>query len=523
MNSKKTNPWEEEEALEGYIYEFWKFLPVPLCYVNSLHFILDINDEMEQSFGYTQVEMAGEEIKDFFLDSSSIKELEEEIAQKNSIKKKAIFLTKDKQEIPVVLSAMGRKDKQGYFIGYFLAISKSQGSYSPSELEKQIRKKTIVSDTKLTALRDSRLALLNMLEDAEEAKKEVEEERKRTLSIVANFVDGLILFDMDHKVALINAEAEKLFSIKNQEIAGQSIFELVQIPSMKSLAGILSSPKTKEIKEIFKKELKINENLILEASTISILKEEGETEVLVILHDVTREKLVEKMKTEFVTIAAHQLRTPLSAIKWTIRMLADGDLGELNKGQKEFLDKIYFSNERMISLINDLLDVTRIEEGRYTYNLVQTSFADLVQKTITIHEDEFKKKNIKLSFNRPSALPKSKIDVEKMSLVLQNFFDNAVKYTKENGEVIISLEHNKKENEVIFSMKDTGIGIDQNEKNRIFTRFFRGANALRVETEGSGLGLYIAKNIIEAHHGKCWFESEMNKGSVFSFSLPVEK
>ena len=119
-------------------------------------------------------------------------------------------------------------------------------------------------------------------------------------------------------------------------------------------------------------------------------------------------------------------------------------------------------------------------------------------------------------------MPKISVDVEKMNLVLQNLFDNALKYTSKDGNVDIFLKHDKKEKEMIFSIKDTGIGIAKDQQDRIYTRFFRGGNALKIETEGSGLGLYIAKNIIDAHHGKVWFESEEGKGSMFSFSLPTK-
>ncbi|MCK5044219.1 PAS domain S-box protein [Candidatus Parcubacteria bacterium] len=525
-DSKEKNSWQEAGASEGYLYDFWKFLPLPLCYVNSLHFILDINEKLEQVFGYTQVEMAGEDIEKFFQENSSMEELKKEIVQKGSVKKEAIFLTKDKKEILVSLSAIARRDRQNYFNGYFLVIDrihKNEEAYSPLELKEQIKEKTKELETKLTELRNSRLALLNMLEDAEESKKQVEEEKERTLSIVANFVDGLINFDMENKMVLINSEAEKIFSVKNQEVTGKSIAELAKIPNIKSLIEILSGPsKHVKIDEIFKKELKISEKLILEVSTIPIVKEGKQTGTLVILHDVTRGKLIEKMKTEFVSISAHQLRTPLSAIKWTIKMLIDGDLGEVNKGQEEFLEKIYVSNERMIALINDLLDVTRIEEGRYIYDLTQVSFIDLVQKMIDLYKNEFEKKEIKFGFKKPRAVPKLTVDVEKINLVLQNLFDNALKYTKKDGEVSVAIEHDKKKNEMVFSIKDTGIGIAKDQQDRIYTRFFRSGNALRMETEGSGLGLYIAKNIIEAHHGKVWFESEEGKGSTFNFSLPAK-
>jgi signal transduction histidine kinase len=238
-----------------------------------------------------------------------------------------------------------------------------------------------------------------------------------------------------------------------------------------------------------------------------------------ILHDVTREKAIERMKTEFVSISAHQLRTPLSAIKWTLKMFLDGDLGELTKEQREFLEKTYKSNERMINLINDLLNVTRIEEGRYLYRPVLADIVPICQSVIDSYREEIEKKNLKFEFKKPKELPKVRVDIEKISLAIQNLLENAIRYNREGGEIEIVLK--EKEKEIEFSIRDTGIGIPKDQQNRVFTKFFRAPNAMRMETEGSGLGLFITKNIIEAHGGKIWFKSEEGKGTTFYFTLPA--
>ena len=238
------------------------------------------------------------------------------------------------------------------------------------------------------------------------------------------------------------------------------------------------------------------------------------------MHDITREKIVEKMKTEFVSISAHQLRTPLSAIKWTLRMLIDGEIGEITPEQKIFLEKTYKSNERMIALIKDLLNVTRIEEGRYLYNPIITDLDEIILKVISSFPEQIKKKKIKLEFKKAEErLPKVRADIEKITIALQNLLGNAIRYSFPGGEVTIFLESS--ENEVICSIKDEGVGIPKDQYNRIFTKFFRGANVMRMETEGTGLGLFITKNIIDAHKGRIWFESEENKGTTFYFALPI--
>jgi len=370
----------------------------------------------------------------------------------------------------------------------------------------------------------SRKALMNMLEDVEEAREKAEEEKNKTIVVINSLADGLLVFDKEGEPSLINPQAEDFFKVKSKEVIGKSILELTEIPNLLPLVELLG----REIKGIFRKEIQVRENLVLEVSTISIMKAEEKLGTLVTLHDITREKTIERIKTEFVSLAAHQLRTPLSAIKWTLKMLLDGDLGEITKEQRGFLEKTYQSNERMISLINDLLNITRIEEGKYLYKPTLADFENIVYFVINSFQEEIARKKIVLDFQKPETkLPGITIDIEKMRLAVQNLLDNAVRYTLPRGRITILLEiikfHDRDEKDIIFSIKDTGVGIPKDQQPRVFTKFFRGANVMRMDTEGTGLGLFIAKNIIEAHGGKIWFESEERKGTVFYFSLPVKE
>jgi PAS domain S-box-containing protein len=377
------------------------------------------------------------------------------------------------------------------------------------------RARMVDIERKSEELEKARTALINILEDVEEARKRAEEERNKTLAVITNFVDGLLVFDKEGKVSLINPQAENFCKVKEKEVIGKSILELSQFPDFKPIAEAVG----KEMKGIFRKEVPIRKDFILEATTVPIMRKEGKIGTLMILHDVTREKMIERMKTEFVSISAHQLRTPLSAIKWTLKMFLDGDLGELTKEQREFLEKIYQSNERMINLINDLLNVTRIEEGRYLYRPVLADIVPICQSVIDSYKEEIEKKKLKFRFEKPKGLPKVRVDVEKISLAIQNLLENAIRYNREGGGIEITLE--EKEGKIKFSIRDTGIGIPKDQQHRVFTKFFRAPNAMRMETEGSGLGLFITKNIIEAHGGEIWFESEEGKGTTFYFTLPV--
>lgn len=229
---------------------------------------------------------------------------------------------------------------------------------------------------------------------------------------------------------------------------------------------------------------------------------------------------LDRMKSEIISIVAHQLRTPLSAIKWTLKILLDKDAGEINKEQEELLGKGFESNERMITLINDMLAVDRLESGKLKYNFVPVQFEELVQDMIRSLLPLATQKNIRVEFTSPkSLLPKIKIDPDKMRDVLQNLIDNAIKYTKVDGLVLVGVA--AEDDELHFWVKDNGIGIPDEEKDKIFSRFFRADNAIHTSTDGSGLGLFIAQSVIKRHAGKVWFDSVLNEGTTFHVLLPL--
>ena len=234
-----------------------------------------------------------------------------------------------------------------------------------------------------------------------------------------------------------------------------------------------------------------------------------------------RLKEVDQMKTEFISVASHQMRTPLSATKWVLRMILDGDLGSLNTQQREMLNKGYQTNERMIMLINDLLNVSRIEEGRFQYRFVHMSLEEVVESVIQEMAESIKKKEVTFEYRKSETpLAKVNIDPQKIHLILQNLIDNGLKYTPPGGKIVLELR--QADDRLICSITDNGVGIPREQQGRIFSKFFRADNVIRMQTDGSGLGLFIVKNIIEKHHGSVWFESSEGRGTTFYFSLPIE-
>jgi signal transduction histidine kinase len=339
---------------------------------------------------------------------------------------------------------------------------------------------------------------------------------KKFLAILNTIDDGLMIFDNEKKLILMNKSAKSFFEV-GDEILNQNSFTLSKHPKLKFLFYLL----TEEINKVFRKELKLKEDLILEVSSFQIQLEEKEFGRLIILHDITREKTIDRLKTEFVSVSAHQLRTPLASLRWSLETLSQGRLGQLNLKQKEILQKAKDSIERMLKLINELLDVVKIEEGKYISKISSFSFEEVLKDVIKDYQSKIKEKELKFELKLPSKkLPKLKGDKAKISLVLQNLLENAVRYTFPGGEITVSL--NLKGNELEFSIRDTGIGIPKEVQKHIFTKFFRSPNAIKMEAKGSGLGLFVSKNIVKAHGGKIWFESEEGKGTTFYFTLPIK-
>ncbi len=229
----------------------------------------------------------------------------------------------------------------------------------------------------------------------------------------------------------------------------------------------------------------------------------------------------EKAKNDFILSAAHQLKTSAASIKWSLKMFLDGDFGKINEEQKDVMQRLYKKNEALISLIDNLLNAAKIEEGAYSYNRTLVDIQELVQSAIIYFQDKIKSKRIKVEFKKPrQKLPKIMLDKKKIESVVQNLFDNALKYTSIGGNIYIFLESDGKN--IKFQIKDSGIGIPKNQQAKIFNKFFKAANENKIDSNGFGLGLFIAKKIIEGHNGSIWFESKENKGSAFYFTLPID-
>jgi signal transduction histidine kinase len=260
-----------------------------------------------------------------------------------------------------------------------------------------------------------------------------------------------------------------------------------------------------------------------EARFQKVIAEQEKVATLLIRRDLELSRANDKLraldtaKSDFISIAAHQLRTPLSAIKWILHMTLHGDFMDENERQ-QFIQKAYESTDRMITLVNDLLEVDHIQSGKDHIVFKSVDIQTILHPIIFDMAPQAEKRHLTITHNlAASSIVKG--DSEKLRAIFQNLIENAVKYTLEGGNVVINSAVMGKFLNV--SIKDTGIGIPDDQKEQVFKKFFRAQNAVKMETVGSGLGLFIAKQIIERHGGKIWFESKQGEGTTFYITLPL--
>jgi PAS domain S-box-containing protein len=259
----------------------------------------------------------------------------------------------------------------------------------------------------------------------------------------------------------------------------------------------------------------------IEAHAIIIKDDKGKPNRAIGVNiDVTKEKEVDKAKSEFVSLASHQLRTPLSAIRWYTELMLDKSSGKTTKKQKEYLKEIMSGSQRMIDLVNSLLNVSRLETGTFKIEPVESDIIKVSKEILKEIKIIAKESNVKLTSKFEKDLPEIKIDAELMTIILQNLLTNAVKYSHvKNGKVNFNLT--KDDKSLIMKIEDNGLGIPENQQDKVFTKMFRADNAKKAEVGGSGLGLYLIKLVIDKIGGEISFESEENKGTTFTVKIPL--
>jgi two-component system sensor histidine kinase VicK len=346
-----------------------------------------------------------------------------------------------------------------------------------------------------------------------------------SLSIIT---DAVIAVDFQRNIILFNRPAEVLTNWSAQQVIGQPIGQVIKVFDKRDdLSSLIYCPVGNNDSSVLlfsRDNLQVNGNQkeVFVNMTTKQIPEGSNINLgaILTLHDITHEKQLEAMKLDFVSMAAHELRTPLTSIKGYLSVFMEENVNKFNSEQQMFLNRISHSTEQLINLVENLLNVSRVERGTFSIFRQQQDWIELVKHITTDLTNKAMDKKIVLTFH-DTGIQKFNVEVDKLRMteVVTNLISNAINYTPVGGSVDVWIEAN--EREVTTHIKDSGVGIPKEAQNHLFSKFYRVANKLGPSVKGTGLGLYISKAIVEMHHGKIWVNSEEGKGSIFSFTIPL--
>ncbi|MEW6617307.1 MAG: ATP-binding protein [Patescibacteria group bacterium] len=393
-------------------------------------------------------------------------------------------------------------------------------------------KREVIEKTKELVERDKyleeqRKSLANILEDIDIEKQRAENlasDLQKFKLAVDSVSDHIVITDQEGIVLYGNKAIKRITGYDPEEAIGKKAGTLWKAPMSdefyKNFWDTIKNKKQTFIGEIRNKR-KNGELYDAVISVSPVLNKVGEIAFFVgVERDITEHKKIDRAKTEFVSIASHQLRTPLSTMNWYTEMLLDGDVGKLNKKQKDYLGEVYRGSKRMGQLVTALLNVSRIDLGTFAIDPQPTNIIEISQEIIKELSQKIEEKKLKVKEFYDNTIPVLLLDQGLTRIIFQNLISNAVKYTGENGTVEVTIK--REGNDIFISVRDTGYGIPEIAKEKIFSKLYRADNVRDKEVDGNGLGLYIVKAIIEEIGGKIWFDSKENEGTTFYVTFSVE-
>lgn len=370
-------------------------------------------------------------------------------------------------------------------------------------------------------------------------KEEFEILSKRLQSIITGIPDGILVINHNNEIVNYNPSFEKVINIIDSEhilkiSEGISINELLDrfesinsknIHYLQELISFINDENSQNQKEFVIKTdkphyYKLSKAEILEKYEDSLSSNKNK---IIVFHDFTKEKEIEKMKSDFMAVVSHELKTPVSAMMGFAALIEDGLVGDITLEQEEYLKKIQLQGERLIRLINDLLDFSKLESGQMPTFIQLLDPIECVVEIVEMLRNLADEKNIELKYTFDEDTPPIYADQDKFKQILINLISNAIKFTPENTGVVEVDIKAIENDEVLFSVKDNGIGIHDKDKEKLFESFYQADNTSTRKFGGTGLGLAIVKKLSALNKGRVWFESELNKGSTFYFTLPTVK
>lgn len=350
---------------------------------------------------------------------------------------------------------------------------------------------------------------------------EIIRERNKTQTIIRNIVDGVIVTDPEYRVLVVNSVAEKLFGIKENEARNKPIRQVIHNKPFLDFLFSLSSEDENagsKTRELTLKNPDTWRDIYLQARAARVTGEQDKiVGIVTIIRDITREKEIDKMKTELVSMVAHELRSPLTSISGFSELLLDE--GITREQSEEYAAIILKESNRLSELINKFLDISKIEAGKSQVKKRPVQLREVLDKVLDVNLHQAERKNIAVSVRVSNQLPPVMADRDMIEQVILNLFSNAIKYSPENSAIEIRIR--EVNGEVVTEIEDNGYGISEQSLPRIFDKFYRAAdNEAAREIAGTGLGLALVKEIVELHGGRVTVKSQLGKGSTFGFILP---
>ncbi|MBZ9572119.1 PAS domain S-box protein [Patescibacteria group bacterium] len=367
-------------------------------------------------------------------------------------------------------------------------------------------------------------AVIRDITERKKMEKKLSESEERLRNIFSSSPDAITVTDLNGNIIECNRATLNMhgFSVK-EELIGKRAFDLIaQKDWQRALKNMRKTLKQGSVKNIEYTFLTKDGREFPAELSASIIRDSSDKPMafMAITKDISERKKADQAKTEFVSLTSHQLRTPLTTINWYSEMLLLGKAGKLYNQQKKYLEEIYTANQQLVKSVNALLNVSRIELGILGIKPEPINLTEIADSVLSGLSPQIKNKKLKVEKNYSKNLPIINADPNIMRIVFQNLLSNAVKYIPERGRVKLLIK--KQKSDVLIKVLDTGYGIPKTQQSRIFTKFFRADNIREKEPDGTGLGLYIVKSVLEQSGGKIWLESEENKGTTFYATIPLE-